>query len=66
MKISIVASSPDTHAAHLHALLQRAGLANALPSASGISPSSWHDKLYNALEQTDPRQTQKPLVIGKA
>ncbi len=66
MKISIVASSPDTHAAHLHALLQRAGLASALHSASGISPSTWHDKLYNALEQTDPRQTQKPLAIGKA
>jgi hypothetical protein len=66
MKISIVASSPDTHATHLHALLQRAGLASALPSASGISPSTWHDKLYNALEQNDPRQTQKPLAIGKA
>lgn len=66
MKISIVASSPDTQTAQLHTLLQRAGLANALPSASGISPNTWHDKLYKALEQTDPRQTQKPLVIGKA
>ena len=65
MKILLVATSPDTDAHHITALLQRAGLQTALPAASGITAHTWHSKLYQALDQTDPSQTQRPLTVGK-
>jgi hypothetical protein len=66
MKILLIASSPDTDAHHIFALLQRAGLQSPLPAASGMTVQTWHSKLYQALEQTNPHQTRQPLTIGKA